>query len=123
MKRVMFVMFSVFSVACPLWGWLSDASANGVGKTGPRPGEKNPVTPNRASLFRDDELLMLVGDPTGHKVDYTSLVPSKADLTEWSTETHTHTFLSSEYGLVNNNAPSWLRVGVESWGRPLVLQF
>jgi hypothetical protein len=107
MKKAAFGILLVVMVACPVWGWLPDAGANGVGKTGPRPGEKNPVTANRASLFCDDELLMLVGYPGAHKVGYTSLVPSKADLTEWSTEAHTHTFLDSEYGLVNNNAPSW----------------
>ncbi len=100
-------MFLAVLVACPVWGWLPDASANGVSKTGPRPGEKNPMTPNRNSLFCDDELLMLVGYPGDHKVDYTSLVPTNADLSEWSAETHAHTFLGSEYGLINNNAPHW----------------
>ena len=62
-------------------------------KVGPRPGEKNPVASNRASLFCDDELLMVVGFPNDHKMDYISFTPQKADLTEWSTERSGHNLL------------------------------
>ena len=76
-------------------------------KDGPRPGKKNPVTPNRASLFCDDELLFLVGRPEQHKMVYTPFVPTKADLSDWSYKYLPHNYLDSEYGLINGDAPPW----------------
>jgi hypothetical protein len=106
MKKAVFVMFLAVLVVCPVCGWLPDADANGD-KTGPRPGKKNPMTPNRASLFCDDELLMLVGYPEDHKINYWSFAPTKADLTDWSTESLKYQHNDDVYAVHSGMASPW----------------
>lgn len=103
MIKKKYVFLLVMLAVLLLW---SLASGN-IGKEGPRPGEKNPVTANSNSLFRDDELLLLVGDPQVHKAYYHSFKPGEADLKSWSREEHDHTYLSSEYALINSEPPVW----------------
>ena len=97
---------SVF-VLVMLAGFLSSLALSAIASEGLRPGEKNPVTANGNSLFRDDELLLLIGDPQVHKAYYDSFKPGEADLKTWSTEEHDHRYLNSEYALINGEPPAW----------------
>ena len=71
------------------------------GDTDVRPGETNPVTTSRQTLFRDDELMLFIGRPGSHKMDYLYAVPDKDDLTSWQEYTDEHTYLSDEFGALN----------------------
>lgn len=79
-RNVFFVGFLLVLVAFPI-GNLAHGDDNK--KEGPRPGEENPVAPNRMALFRDDEVFMVVRDWEHQKMVYRVLAPGNADLTEW----------------------------------------
>jgi len=108
MKRmlVLFVFFSAVVLSTGTWA-IGDSGDDDNYNPDARPGKDNPVTPNRQSLFRDDELWLMIGHPKDSTADFKALTPDNADLNHWSAEEHTHDYLTSEYALVNGNAPPW----------------
>lgn len=73
-------------------------------KSGLRPGQNDPMKPTFNTLFKDDEALLMVGNPAAHQVEYTYFSPNKKDLTSWTKDgSNTHQFESSEYVFVDSD--------------------
>ncbi|NPA25479.1 MAG: hypothetical protein GXO34_06605 [Deltaproteobacteria bacterium] len=64
---------------------LPAAVAGASSKTGPYP-------PTRRMIFRDDELLMIVGDPGAHKAEFISAAPDDASLDKWNKDRIWHDY-------------------------------
>lgn len=73
--------------------------------TGPRPGSGNPLTVTKRVLFQDDELLLMVGDPTAHKMSYLDMVPDNNQLDSWTSSSDSHDYLASEYSIDDKGYP------------------
>ena len=67
-------------------------------KTGPRPGEKNPIASNKRVLFHDDELFVLFGDPGHYSMDYRGISPESDDLSKWGVQETQHEYDYLEFG-------------------------
>lgn len=91
-------LFLAFFVCLPPVAVSAEEDTDG------RPGEKNPVTTSRQTLFRDDELMLFVGRPGALKMEYLYAVPEKDDLTSWQEYPDGHTYHSDEFGALNEDA-------------------
>jgi len=78
---------------------LSSLCTQSMATTGTRPGLKNPLPVTKKNIFQDDELLLMVGDPGAHKMNYLSMSPDNNKLDKWKSSAKDHNYLASEYGL------------------------
>ena len=89
-------IFLLLSVCLPPAAVSADGDSDG------RPGATNPVTTSRQILFRDDELMLFMGRPGVHKMDYLYAVPGDDDLSGWQVQNDEHTYLDSEFGALHD---------------------
>ena len=66
--------------------------------TDDRPGEKNPVTTSRQTLFRDDEVMLFMGRPNDHEMHYLFATPIENDLMSWKGYDEDHHYRVDEFG-------------------------
>jgi len=73
--------------------------------TGSRPGADNPLTVTKRILFQDDELLLMVGNPAAHIMNFSSMSPADNKLDSWTSSEKSHNYLESEYSIDDNGYP------------------
>ena len=94
------VLSSVFLICSTALSHAEDLlGAEQLGsKSGSRPGKTDPVNPGYRSIFRDDELLLMIGRPDINQMSYQSFSPATSDLKQWNLDSKTsRTFQPSEF--------------------------